>query len=132
MIRLDVLNEQQIVNALNSFRPDLRPPMEASLALLHDFMARYPAQPAGSRYRRTGDYGRKWSTHITESGATIEGELGNSVRSRRGGRSYGPYVGSAQQQARWNRHWQTDEDAIRENEAQIRGYFEAYLQDLTR
>lgn len=106
----------------------LHDPMEASLALLHDFMARYPAQRAGSTYRRTGDYGRKWTEAIRPEGSGLYGELGNSVRSRRHGKAYGPYVGNEQRQSRYNTHWQTDADAIRQHEPQIQRYFDQALQ----
>lgn len=106
----------------------LHDPMEASLALLHDFMARYPAQRSGSTYRRTGDYGRAWTERIVPQGNGLYGELGNSVKSRRGGHAYGPYVGDERRQSRHNTHWSTDADAIRQNEPQIQRYFDQALQ----
>lgn len=96
-------------------------PMEASLALLYDFMARYPAQRP-TRYRRTGNLGRRWHTRITASGNGLLGELGNNT-------PYGPFVQDERRQARVHRdYWQTDLDAVRANEPQIHRYFDQALQ----
>lgn len=104
-------------------------PMEASLALGHDYMAKYPAQRP-TRYRRTGDLGRHWTETLRRVAGGLLGELGNAVRSRRNGQAYGPFVQEARRQARIHRgYWQTDEDFVRENEARIRSYFEDALQE---
>lgn len=119
------------VDALSD-RHLLYDPMEASLSLLHDYMAQYPAPPAGSSYRRSGNYGRLWSTSIRTQGADIRGELGNAVRGRNG-RAYGPFVGAdpagpKPNQARIHQgRWRTDRGAIEENERRIREYFDKAL-----
>lgn len=114
-----------------SDRHFLHDPMEAGLALLHDYMAQYPVQPSGTSYKRTGDYGRAWTTgQIRTEGGGLHGEIGNAVRSRKTNRAYGPYVGDAERQPVWNRHWRTDAMAVRENEARIRGFFEDALQEV--
>jgi hypothetical protein len=106
----------------------LRPPMTKSLALFQAEMATYPPQPSGSTYRRGIDprsekLGQKWTYEIRGSGNSIEGILGNNV-------SYGPYVQDAERQARHMTHWQTDEQVADENERQVIGFFDEYLQDL--
>lgn len=107
----------------------LHDPMEAGLALLHDDMARYPAPPSGSTYRRTGDYGRAFTERIVPQGNGLYGELGNAVRSRRTGRGYGPYVGDEHRQAKVHQgRWRTDLEAMQRNEPQIRSYFDQALQ----
>jgi len=109
--------------------------MQTSLAWLHDAIATYPAAPAGSRYRRTGNLGRTWTSHITRSAENITGELGNNAKDRRG-RSYGPYVqadpsGPRPHQAWFHRgRWVTDQDVVDDNEVRIRALFAEHLDQL--
>lgn len=108
------IETNDVFNALDaaSQRDILRPPMVRSLARLQNTMARYPAPPSGSRYRRTGNYGRAWTSEVAESGDGITGKLGNAVRGPRG-RSYGPYVGDSEMQARIHSgRWIHDQGAL--------------------
>lgn len=113
----------------------LRSPMEESLALLHDPMARYPSQPAGTIYRRTGTYGRTWTSRITTTGNDIKGVLGNNARDKRG-RAYGPFVGADPAGAEPNQafvhqgRWPTDVQVMRDNESDIRARFDRRLQNV--
>lgn len=122
-----IRENQAILDSLGGIEI-FREPMEESLALLHDPMARYPAQPARTKYRRTGNYGRTWSEQITTSGNNITGTLGNNARDKRG-RAYGPFVGDDERQSRSNAHWQTDEEVMRDNESEIRQRFDRALQN---
>jgi len=108
------IDTNDLFNALDAAdqRDVLRPPMVRALARLQNTMATYPAPPSGSRYKRTGNYGREWTQALTEDGDGITGTLGNAVRDKRG-RSYGPYVGSRERQARSHQgRWTTDEQAL--------------------
>lgn len=59
-------------------------------------------------YRRTGTYGRRWTTRVTKSGEGLVGKVGNNV-------AYGPYVGSARWQAKVHQgRWNTDDQVIKE------------------
>lgn len=119
-IKIDASEVNKVIADLSD-RHILHEPMEASLALLHDFMARYPAQRP-TRYKRTGHLGRRWTTRIGTSGDGITGILGNSV-------AYGPFVQDERRQSRVHQgYWQTDADAIRQHEPQIQRYFDQALQ----
>lgn len=107
-----------------------RKPMTQSLALLVDDIAEYPAPPPNSSYRRTGNLGRAWTSaqyeiDVNAGGAT--GVIGNAVRDRRG-RSYGPYVQSAEQQASVHQgRWQTDEQVATRNTPAIERIWAAWF-----
>jgi hypothetical protein len=94
----------------------LNPPMQRSLARMQHDLQVYPAasrkpQPFKSDkqrrfvmaliregkvpYRRTGNLGRKWTTHVSTSSNGIEGTVGNNT-------DYGPYVQSASGQAAYH------------------------------
>lgn len=114
---------QQVNGNLNKLknRSILRPPMAQSVQMLQRYMARYPSAPAGSSYTRTGTLGRRWVTRIKQTARGLLGEIGNNT-------PYGPFVQSERFQARIHRgRWQTDEDAIRENESAIIRFFERAL-----
>lgn len=100
----------------------LRPPMQRSVYRLQRYMGRYPAQPASSTYRRTGTLGRRWTTEVTKgAGGGLIGKIGNNT-------TYGPWVQSSRFQARVHRgRWQTDEDAIKDNEDAIVSDFAAAI-----
>lgn len=122
-----VRENRQRVNAVDDIGV-FRRPMVESLALLHDDMARYPAPPSGSKYKRTGLLGRSWTSEITTSAGGIVGTLGNNARDKRG-RGYGPYVQDDEMQSPRNRHWQTDVEVMRDNETEIRQRFDRALQN---
>jgi len=129
MINITITGIRENQRRINAFgNIDIfRKPMTESLALLHDGMARYPAQPSGSKYRRTGLLGRSWTSGITTSAGGIVGTLGNNARDKRG-RGYGPYVQDDELQSARNRHWQTDVEVMRDNETEIRQRFDRALQ----
>jgi len=108
------IDTNDLFNALDAAdqRDVLRPPMVRGLARLQNTMATYPAPPSGSRYKRTGNYGREFTQAITEDDDGITGTLGNAVRDKRG-RSYGPYVGDSERQARIHQsRWVHDQGAL--------------------
>ena len=99
---------------------------EALLGLIPD-LADYPAQPAGSTYRRTGTLGRLWTSAKPswQSKPTgFIGTLGNAT-------SYGPYV-QGDDQAPGNDHWQTAGDVLDGHTAEIVGIFEGSLEDAAK
>lgn len=96
-----------------------RKPMTMSLALLVDDIAEYPPKPPRSKYDRTLDLGRAWTSAQYEVSANtggITGVIGNAVRSRKTGRAYGPYVQSEEEQATQHRgRWSTDQSVAERN-----------------
>lgn len=121
MISITIDGDAALFAKLNALQQNrvLRPPMVRSMGRLQHDMAIYPAPPSGSTYKRTGNYGRQWTSEIEEDSDGITGVLGNAVRDKRG-RSYGPYVGSQEQQAAVHTgRWTTDEMAIMDNMAAI-------------
>lgn len=73
------------------------------------FMAAYPAQHAGARYRRTGTLGRSWSSEVTVRSDAIEGVTGSNS----GAAPYNRQVegSDAEQDARFrNWGWQNSSD----------------------
>lgn len=101
----------------------LKPPMARAVFRLQRDMANYPPARAGSSYVRTGTYGRRWTTRITESNQGLVGTVGNNT-------IYGPFVGSQRFQARVHRNrWTTDNQAVRRNEAAIVADFERVISD---
>lgn len=84
----------------------LREPMTRAILRLQSRMATYPPPPAGSKYRRSGNYGRLWTHKVDINGDSIIGTVGNRIM-------YGPYVGSERFQARVHRNrWTTDQRAL--------------------
>lgn len=68
-----------------------------------NFVARVPQD-----YKRTGTYGKRWTTRINKSGNGLVGKVGNNVR-------YAPFVGSEQFQARVHRgRWNTDARVVQQ------------------
>lgn len=101
----------------------LRRPVTESVILIEGRMKEYPPQRSGANYRRTGTLGRRWTHEVSESGDGITGRVGNNT-------VYGPYVESAQFQARVHQGvWQTDERVITEEQNTIVGFFERAVED---
>ena len=126
MISVTITGAEDIIRRLDATQRNAvyRPPMERAMGRLEATMAEYPPPPSGSRYKRTRNYGRLWTQKIEEDGDGITGILGNAVRDPRYGRAYGPYVGSAERQARVHQgRWTTDEQAIMQNLDAIEGDF---------
>lgn len=118
------------LNSLDDVSDMLRRPMDRALLRLAERMSVYPPPPPGSTYRRTGSYGRRWTTasrEIRTATAThIEGRIGNNT-------TYGPLVGSKEFQARIHQNrWPTDEDVAEQEEEWIGEQFEKELQDRTK
>lgn len=94
---------------------------EALLGLIPD-LASYPAQRAGSTYRRTGQLGRLWTsakpTWASKPTGFI-GTLGNAT-------SYGPYV-QGDEQSPSNGHWKTAADVLDGHTTEIFGIFDDAL-----
>lgn len=100
----------------------LRPPMERSMLLLMADMAKYPRQRSGSRYRRTGNLGRRWTKSVRADYGGLTGTVGNNT-------PYGPYVQSAERQA-WMHQgiWQTDQSVAHRRQSEIVADFERAIQ----
>jgi hypothetical protein len=114
----EIFRKLGTVEALNT----LRPPMQRGVFRIQAYMADYPPPPATSRYVRTGTLGRRWTTKIDEGMGGMVGIIGNNA-------SYGPWVQSSAFQARVHQgRWQTDRDAVRDNEAEIIADFEREIQ----
>jgi hypothetical protein len=99
----------------------LNPPMQRAVLRLQRDMADYPPARPGSSYRRTGTLGRRWLSKVERTGNGLVGTVGNNT-------SYGPWVQSKMFQARWMRHWQTDEDVLERNRQRIVDDFEQAIQ----
>lgn len=128
------INSESVLRAINETMDVdwLYDATEASLAILHDDIARYPAPPPRSTYRRTGLLGRTWTERVTLKGGGVEGELGNNARDRRG-RIYGPYVQDHERQSRYHAgRWQTDQLVANRNESRIIGIFERMAEEVMR
>lgn len=76
-------------------------------------LKRYPAEPAGSTYRRTGLLGRRWTFQVSAGLFGVAVTAGNNT-------IYGVWVQSAAQQAQVDAgRWQTDEEVLDNNIAYI-------------
>lgn len=106
----------QKLNKLIKLVENPRKPMTLAVAHLHNKMAIYPPQKAGSWYRRTGTLGRRW-THVVENGGK-RGVVGNNT-------IYAPQVQGEGMQARVHRgRWQTDKQVATRELDTIIGFFE--------
>lgn len=127
-ITLDgVPNAHRKLNDLDDISDILRKPMNRALLRLAEKMSVYPPPPPGSTYRRTGTYGRRWTTATREirtaTATRIEGRIGNNT-------TYGPAVGSKQFQAGIHRNrWETDEGVAAQEEGWIGDQFEKTMDD---
>lgn len=104
----------------------LRRSMERSMLLLMADMAKYPRQRSGSKYRRTGTLGRRWTKSVRSEYGGLTGIVGNNT-------PYGPYVQSAERQA-WMHQgvWQTDEAVAHRRQSEIVGDFDRSIQEALR
>lgn len=104
------------LNKLIKLVENPRKPMTLAVAHLHNKMAIYPPQRAGSQYRRTGTLGRRW-TPLVENGGK-RGVVGNNTL-------YAPQVQGEATQSRAHRgRWQTDKQVALREIATIIGFFE--------
>lgn len=101
----------------------LEPPMQRAVLRVQADMQTYPPAPRTSSYRRTGTYGRRWTTAIVRESGGVIGQIGNNTE-------YGPFVGSARFQRPSHRRsgWQTDEAVLERNRAAIVQDFEQAIQ----
>ena len=116
----------------------LKPPMEASLLVLVDFMEDYPGPPMRPYpkmlrtpkqrryffwalaqgiikvpYVRSGKLGQSWTWEVTTSGDGVHGKAGTNLK-------YAPRVQSKQLQALIHQgNWQTDAEAIEAKQDEI-------------
>lgn len=95
------------------------PPMQRSVLRLQRPLQTYPPQPSGSKYKRTGTLGRKWTVRVTTTANSITGKVGNNTR-------YGPFVQSERFQTRIHRRtgWLTDRRAVQQEERAILADFQ--------
>jgi hypothetical protein len=123
---------------LQNFTQWATPPMQKTVALLHDEIAKYPTKAAGafSRYAtpkqrraywakvrsgeighgaggyiRTGTLGRKWVTKVENSINGVRGEVGNNT-------GYAQYVQQLASQQSFHKAsgWTTEIEALRKTE----------------
>ena len=101
----------------------LRDPMYRAVLRLQARMSRYPPPRAGSRYRRTGAYGKKWTHEVTLTAKSLTGRAGNNIL-------YGPYVGSERFQFWAHRgRWMNDQLAIDLEKNHIINDFQTAIND---
>jgi len=144
------INDGQVAKLFNrldhaSVMRVLRPPMEASLLLLHNDLTDYPSKSTGTirfktakqrryffwavkqgiitvPYVRTGKLGQSWTWRITETGNGLSGTVGTNLK-------YAPWVQNDELQARIHRgNWMTDERAFGQRRAEIVQRFRRAIQ----
>ena len=100
--------------------------MDKARMRVQSALQRYPSPPQGSTYVRTGDLGRSWTSRTIVGADGVTGQLGNAVRSRRGGRAYARYVQADvsepaphQTQQHTSTGWITDLQALERNRSAI-------------
>ncbi len=124
-----VLNAPEVIAALERSPELLREALKLAaqkwLLRRQAELARYPAPPANSSYRRTGTLGRTWTSakpsYAGTNGTTFQAKVGNAT-------PYGPYVqgdpkkkpGQAKiHQGRWSNVPQVEQDAALELEQDV-------------
>ena len=86
--------------------PIIAPAIDRSGYRVEAALKVYPAPPAGSAYRRTGQYGGGWQTTTATAPMRVIAKTYNPTE-------YAGWVGSAEQQARVHRgRWLTDIQAL--------------------
>lgn len=81
------------------------------------FMAEYPPEAPGQRYRRTGTLKRSWSSEVRESGDKTEGIVGSNAniapyntKVQGGGGEQGPYFRGM---------WRNVDDLVKKAEGEL-------------
>ncbi len=100
-------------------RAELGPALRDALMFLAGKAAVYPAQSAGSTYRRTGLLGRLWtssSPQVTMGGTTWEARMENAA-------PYGPKVMGAEQVEVHRGRWKTVDQIVAEGEGTVMAQF---------
>lgn len=124
MLNIDIAASEllEILDKAGSVQP-LRAPMERSVERIRAYMAAYPPP---RQYRRTYRLKRGWKTQIVESANNIKGTASNAV-------AYGPFVQSDELQANIHQDfWQTDVQALQENQSDIEADFARTIQAILR
>lgn len=124
MIEMELTGVNELFAKLDAVAGNraLRPPMERALLALQADMARYPRQRTGTKYRRTGTLGRRWTKAVRADSSGLEGKVGNNT-------AYGPYVQDAKRQAHVHQGlWQTDAEVMRRRQAEIVADFDQVIQ----
>jgi hypothetical protein len=115
--------------ALLSRAPDaisiaMRGAMEDGTTYVLARIKRYPAQRAGSTYRRTNTLGRSWSRRIEGSGTTLRGVVGSNGAMA----PYNRVVQDRERQARVHRgRWHTIQDVAEQSQSTVQRMFEDRL-----
>lgn len=131
-ITIEIAGAEEVAAALER-EPELaRPALERAtrLALLDfiDPLTDYPSPPSGSRYRRTGDLGRLWTTappQVSVMATGFEGALGNA-------RPGAQYVQGDEQAAVHAGRWQTVRQVAEANQALTQARYEAAAAEIAR
>lgn len=109
-------------DSLQQIHDILRPPMQRSVMIVQNALAKYPAQRSGSSYVRTGTLGREWTTRVRPEGGKLVGRVGTKV-------IYAPFVQSSQFQAAIHKgRWQTDVQVLEANRDRILRQFESAIE----
>lgn len=99
----------------------IRPPMERAVRRIQADLAKYPSPPAGTKYRRTGTLGRRWTAEVRDGGLT--GVVGNNT-------PYAQWVEAAEYQAKVHQgRWPTDEEVLEKEKGAIVADFEKAIED---
>jgi hypothetical protein len=126
MIEIKIDGVEELVRIIGSAATMqiMRRPITESVIHVEGKMKVYPPQRSGTKYRRTGTLGRRWTHEVSEGGDEIRGVVGNNT-------SYGPYVQSQQFQAKVHHgFWQnTDENVIRDEQDTIVSFFDHAVED---
>lgn len=84
----------------------LEGPLDRGAIRIEAAMKVYPSPPPGSKYRRTGTLGRRWTTRPIRRADEVGREVGNKT-------AYAPVVQSEDLQAALHRgRWQTDAQVL--------------------
>jgi hypothetical protein len=114
------------------FRPMIEQATNKAVLYVHSTVPKYPAQPEGTRYRRTGTLGREITTEVRSVGSDVVGVIGSPT-------VYAPWVISAEEiggigpqakvhQGRW---WTLQGVVERAKEAVVKIYLTS-LQELLK
>lgn len=109
-------------DSLQQIHDILRPPMQRSVMIVQNALAKYPPKRPGSTYVWTGTLGREWTTRVRPEGGKLIGRVGTKV-------IYAPFVQSSQFQAAIHKgRWQTDVQVLEANRDRILRQFESAIE----
>lgn len=142
MATLEIRGLDQLLRRLNAVQVErvLRPPMVRSVERVRAHIGSYarsagtptasyirgrgPTLRDGSVRRLTSQHlGKRWTVEVKTNGSNLIGIVGNDT-------TYGPYVQSAEHQARHHamRGWKTDVDVLEDETPWIQREFERAVQ----